>query len=201
MNGTREHCRTPQSCKAITPGKHCVACAAASPDCRARKSAAVRQALADPEVLARKQAAARRVAADPEVTAKKTATMRATHALPEVKARHRAGCQRGAERRQSDPVKREQLRQAGLSVGAANLRLPQDHSARERAARNIQARHLAWCPREYWPLNARLKAQGFRLAERKSLIDQHIKTEARRAIAERAAEQIARRERELAQAY
>ena len=166
----RPHCLEPGNCTAKKPTTHCVRCTVARPDIQAKRIASIRLAFTKPDVIARKRAAAQRVSADPEVIARRTIAMTAAHQRPDVKARHKRGCLRAAIRRCADPAAAERMREMGRTVGIANLRKAQSGEVRARAANSIRAAHLAWCPEEYWPLNAKLKAQKVLLPERKAII-------------------------------
>ncbi len=104
-----------------------------------------------------------------------------------VRARHRDGCKRGAAKRMADPVKAEVLRELGRTYGPRNA--PRLHTAdiRGRAGKSVQRFHLAWCPEEHWGLNAKLKANGYRLPDRKRMIGDEIARLARVAGAEETA--------------
>lgn len=73
-----------------------------------------------------------------------------------------------------DPAVVERLRLAGHQYGAQNLRKPQSAESRAQAGRAIQRVHLAWCPEEFWPLNATLKRQGHRLPARQQIIAERV---------------------------
>ena len=155
----------------------CHSCACNHPDVRRRKGQLT------PEQRARRAEHARSLSRDPAIVAKRAAAAKVTHTDPEVKARHRAACAKGAASRMADPAKLERLREIGLTYGAPNLAAANTPEARARAGANIRTAHLAWCPQDYWPMNATLKANGYRLAERKAMIAEEIARRERRRIA------------------
>jgi hypothetical protein len=170
-NYLRPHCLARAACVAKTPGKHCVRCAAKTPERRAALSAGLRKGLeANPDRLRAKQDLCRRLAADPVLCAKKTALAKATLSDPERKARHRRSCARGAARRLADPVKGAALRQLGHDFGKPNLRLAYSPEAIAKRGKRISDRLMAWCPQEFRLLNGQLKRQGHLLPARKQII-------------------------------
>lgn len=82
----------------------------------------------------------------------------------------------------ADPVKAEQLREIGRIYGAPNGHLGRTPEARAKAAAKTRAAHLSWCPEEYWPLNAKLKRDGYRLADRKRMVAEEIAAVEARAV-------------------
>lgn len=170
------HCRETSACKAKTPGHHCRPCHFA------------------------------KQASDPEFQARRLAGIRARTQDPKYREKMSLAQKRRLPERMADPAFVEKLRQIGLTVGVANLSKAQTGEQRNRAAASIRAHHLAWCPREYWEMNAELKSKGVRLTERKAMIRVEIERNspeaaARRAIAEFDQQQRARHERQIAQAY
>jgi hypothetical protein len=199
----RPYCEQAEACRAKTPGKHCVACAARSPEAKANKAAAQQRVLADPEVMQRKIAACRIAAATPGRTAAVARAMQA----PEARQRHKDGCKAGTARRMARPGERERMQQVGHTAGKANFdasRSVPEIAAKRAAA--VRAHHLAWCPKEHWPLNQKLKANGYRLPERQKIIADLVASQSpeaagRREVAATAAAMLARHEREKAQRY
>jgi hypothetical protein len=173
--------RTCRSCPtAISPRSRtgrCRTCACNDPAVRARKGQLT------PEQRARRAEHARSLSRDPAIVAKRAAAAKVTHADAEVKARHRAACAKGAARRLADPVKRERMREIGLTYGAANLAAANTPEARAMARSRIRNAHLAWCPEDLWPLNATLKANGYLLAERKEMVAAEVARRERQRIA------------------
>jgi hypothetical protein len=143
--------------------------------------------------------------ADPVFNAKRIANSRSAQ-TDEVKAKISASRKATEVRLMKDPAYVEMKRQQGLKNGKPNLvrsRLPETNAKRAMSCRRMR---LAWCPEEYWQMNADLKRAGFLLDERKVMIAEEItrngpEAEARRQIADFTARQIARVERERQQAY
>lgn len=104
-----------------------------------------------------------------------------------VRARHRDGCKRGAAKRLADPAQAEALRELGRTYGPRNVARMHGSDVRQRAGKAVQRFHLAWCPEEHWGLNAKLKANGFRLPDRKRIIADEVARLAREANAAEAA--------------
>ncbi len=107
---------------------------------------------------------------DKDLIAQRTATMAKIQASPDFKQRHAVACREAKARVMADPVVVEKMREAGRRVGAKNFWHANTPECRAKAGQAIRARHLAWCPERYWPLNAELKRAGFKIAERRRLI-------------------------------
>lgn len=120
--------------------------------------------------------------ADPEFQARRKARLAIVVADPVAKARHRAGCKRAGAARKADPVMVEVMRENGRRYGAPNLRCvtPEQRAV---AGKTKQARELAWCPREHWGLNQKLKRGGYLLPERKAMIADVVRKEERARLA------------------
>lgn len=130
--------------------------------------------------------------------------MAATVADPAVRARHAQACAAAKAERMKDPAFRAKLVEAGKRVGALNFWHACTPDAREKAREEIRRAHLAWCPEEFWELNASLKAKGFRLAERKAIILADVEgtpEHARRTIANHQFASELRHARDIAQRY
>lgn len=176
---------------------YCKHCVGKSPETRARKSAGVRKMLANnPGELERRRNQARSLAADPENVAQKTVIMRATFALPEVRAKHSRIAQATADRRRQDPATVAGWSRWGREHGSRI-----GHAITPEIAAKISNAHLAWCPVEYRDLNAKLKANGYRLPERKAMIAETVRTAPTRAIREVDRQMREREARRKAQEY
>lgn len=147
----------------------------------------------------------RALSADPDVVARRSRAALATYkADATVRARHKAATRAAIAKRLEDPAAMERLRENGRKHGAPNFPLANTPEARGRAAAATRARHLGWCPPEYYGLNASLKAKGYGLAERKAIILADVPgtpEHARRTVANHQDAQRIRAEREKAQAY
>lgn len=206
-SASRPFCQQVSACAAKTPGKHCVRCAALDPEVRARKSRGIRAALdANPAERARRAQQAAALSRDAATVERRTKAIGAAFARPEVRAAHSAACKARRQELMKDPVFAARVSQWGRDFGSKNMAAAWTPEAKEKSRQAIQAAHLGWCPQEFWPLNAELKAKGIRLPERKRLIAEEIEraspeAAARRAIAQFDQEQRARERRRLAQAY
>ena len=138
---------------------------------------------------------------NPEAKARRSASISAAQRNPEVKARHRAACKAAALRRMADPVQAERLRHLGRTVGVANLIRAATPQILEERGSAIRAAHLAWCPERYWELNAKLKANGYRLNERKMMIGAEVALEGRREVEANARAMREKHQRDLASRY
>lgn len=140
----------------------------------------------------------------PDVEARRAAGVRAIRSDPEYVERHRQGCVAGTARAMQCPAERERRRQQGLTTGIQNLHHRAGSEVIARRNETIRAKHLSWCPREFWGLNERLKRKGFKLPERKAIILAEIPgtaEHARREVANHALRMRLKHEREVRDAY
>lgn len=170
--------------------------------CSARAAQAARKGTKlTPEQIAKRVEHLRRIAADPDVMARRNAKMAAKRADPEFKRRHAEACRASAARRLSDPKVKAIYQANGRKFGAPNLDTPE---SRAKVKATLRAKAMGWCPEEFWSLNAKLKANGYRLEERKEIIRAEIpgtREHARRKIASVSLQMQLKQERELAQQF
>ncbi|MCH4893985.1 hypothetical protein GO308_12755 [Sphingomonas sp. SFZ2018-12] len=145
---------------------------------------------------------------DPAVQARRAARQAECFAAhrrdPAFIARHRQACIEATARAMACPEERERRRQRGLEIGLKNLQQAAGPELSARRGEINRARHLAWCPREYWALNKSLKRKGFGLAERKEIILAEVAGTAQHAKREVANHQLRmqlKHEREVMNAY
>ena len=170
----RQHCLNQSACAAKTPDKHCRSCAMKAMN------------------------------ADPDWSARRLAGLAKAVAEPDYRDRQSEGQKRALAIKMKDPAFVERLRENGRRYGAANLPLANKAEARVLAAAAIRAKHLAWCPAEFWPLNAQLKRNGIPLADRKRMIAEMIPgtpEHARLQLANTRAAMRLKHEREMGQRY
>ncbi|QHL91253.1 hypothetical protein GVO57_11075 [Sphingomonas changnyeongensis] len=116
--------------------------------------------------------------ADPHRAAKVSASLKARFADPEFKARH-------MERLMAvhkDPVVIEIRRESGRRYGAANIATTRTPEARAKAGRSIRQTRSGWCPIDLRPLYIKLR-NTFGAAEARRMIEDQMRTDARRAAA------------------
>lgn len=121
---------------------------------------------------------------------------------PDFRAKHIAANLARVTKWREKPGARELLRRNGL----ANLEHAREPDAASRRNEANRRTWLAWCPEEYWPLNAELAEKRIPLDDRKRIVADEIArndpvTVARRQIAEFDRRQRERHAREKAQAY
>lgn len=129
--------------------------------------------------------------------------MAATYSDPKVRDRHAQACHAAKVERMKDPAFRAMLVEQGHRYGKPNF-VHCTGEARAKASATKRRQMLAWCPEEFWELNASLKAKGFKLAERKAIILADVEgtpEHARRSIANHQFAADYRHARDLAQRY
>lgn len=195
----RPHCQNPQSCRAKTLLKHCGPCQSATPETRAKRSAACRQYLLDnPAERQRRSEQAVALGKDKDLLARRTAKVTEASRRPENRARQSARRKAVLAEKMQDPAFVEALREAGHRIGRHNLLVGMSPELRAQANEKTRAVHLAWCPPQFWDLNRTLKRKGVKLDERKVMIAAEVERARPEVVAKRAIEDITRGMRERA---
>jgi hypothetical protein len=101
-----------------------------------------------------------------------------------------------AQRRCQRPEELERMR--GIMRNVRTLVTP---AVRAKAAETMVETVMAWCPPAHRELNRKLRREGFNIAERKSMIAELVRQEARRIIAANENGMIERERRRRREAY
>jgi hypothetical protein len=193
---TETYCGCGKSISPKTKSGRCVRCAAADPAVRAKKG------LITDEQRASRALAAQKLNSDPAVIAKRRIALIARNCDPEHRARLSEACRASMARRMEDPAYAARLREAGKAL--AKLNPLTDPEVRKQAGMVKRRRMLAWCPEEYWDLNAKMKRAGLLLPERKQAILEQVPgtpEHARRIVASNALNMQLKHEREVGSRY
>ncbi len=169
----RPHCEKPSACEAKRPGKHCRMCA----------NHAMHR---NPEIQARRIANATAASRTPEQRALRRANAKARYADPAARAKTGDAIRRHL----ADPTARKQWIARAIANGRPSWPKTQTAEAAAKRAATLRAHHLAWCPKRYWGLNAKLKSSGFKLAERKEIILAQAEHDAPEAVQQREAREV-----------